>query len=103
MWSKIWHSRYGLYIKENKRVFALRELDKNDIKESNIDSIFNNISTFDEKYVTYYVHIVRENDTIDSICSKYGIDIAILKEYNNTEQITLGSKIIVPYIQSETI
>ena len=85
-----------------QKVSSISE-DKNDIKESNIDSIFNNISTFDEKYVTYYVHIVRENDTIDSICSKYGIDIAILKEYNNTEQITLGSKIIVPYIQSETI
>lgn len=59
-----------------------------------------NIGTFEEKYVTYYVHIVRENDNVDSICSKYGVSIDLLKEYNNIEQITLGSKIIVPYVET---
>lgn len=68
-----------------------------------VTSIFNNFSEKDEKYVTYYVHIVRENDNIDSISAKYGVSIDEIKEYNNIDQITLGTKIIVPYTTNETI
>lgn len=68
-----------------------------------VTSIFNNFSEKDEKYVTYYVHIVRENDNIDSISAKYGVSIEEIKEYNNIDQITLGTKIIVPYIANEAI
>lgn len=66
-------------------------------------SIFDNFDSKDEKYVTYYVHIVRENDNIDSICAQYKVNVDDLKEYNNIEQITLGNKIIIPYIKDETI
>lgn len=68
-----------------------------------VTSIFNSFSEKDEKYVTYYVHIVRENDNIDSISAKYGVSIDEIKEYNNIDQITLGMKIIVPYTANETI
>lgn len=71
--------------------------------QEKIMSIFNNFSDKDEKYVSYYVHIVRENDTIELISSKYGVQIDELKEYNNIEKITLGDKIIIPYINNETI
>lgn len=85
-----------------KKVSSDNTSNENLVKVSNMDSIFNNFSPDDEKYVTYYVHIVRENDNIESISTRYGVTIDILKEYNNIEQITLGSKIIVPYIQNET-
>ena len=35
----------------------------------------------DEKFVSYYVHIVRENDNIDTICLKYGVSVEKIKEY----------------------
>ena len=74
-------------------------------KEENIKatSIFENFDKTDEKYVSYYVHIVRENDNLDSIASKYNINIDEIKKYNNIDQITLGNKIIIPYINNETI
>ena len=68
-----------------------------------MNSIFNNFDNKDEKYVSYYVHIVRESDNIDTICLKYGVSIDMIKEYNNIDQITLGNKIIIPYIENETI
>ena len=68
-----------------------------------MNSIFNNFDNNDEKYVSYYVHIVRESDNIDTICLKYGVSIDMIKEYNNIDQITLGNKIIIPYIENETI
>lgn len=55
--------------------------------------------TFDPKtdnYVTYNVHIVRENDNIDSICLKYGVTKDDLSYYNDISSIKLGDKLIVP-------
>lgn len=70
-------------------------------EEDNMKSIFDNFSDKDEKYVSYYVHIVRENDNIDTISMKYGVSIDDLKEYNNIDQITLGNKVIIPYISND--
>lgn len=104
-------------MRDNVNSYITKDLFKQDddiveavIKENNITdeegavtSIFNNFNEKDEKYVTYYVHIVRENDNIDMISTKYGVSIEEIKEYNNIDQITLGMKIIVPYTTNETI
>ena len=68
-----------------------------------IDSIFENFSSEDEKYVSYYVHIVRDNDTLESISIKYNVPIEDIKEYNDVENITHFSKLIVPYIDDKKI
>ena len=78
------------------------KVDKQDDLENTMNSIFNNFSDKDEKYVSYYVHIIRENDNIEMIANKYGVTVEQLKEYNDIQQITLGNKIIIPYI-NETI
>ncbi len=55
--------------------------------------------TFDlnnETYVTYNVHIVREEDNIDTICQKYGVSREDLSNYNDISTIKLGDKLIVP-------
>ncbi len=55
--------------------------------------------TFDpnnEAYVTYNVHIVRNEDNIDSICQKYGVNREDLSNYNDISTIKLGDKLIVP-------
>lgn len=77
-----------------------------DTKEENINevtSIFNNFKDQDDTYVTYHVHIVRENDNIESICTKYKIEKEDLLEYNDLKEIVIGDKIIIPYIFNETI
>ena len=50
----------------------------------------------DEKYVTYRVYKVLENDTLDTILSKYNITKEMLSDYNNIENITTGDKLIIP-------
>ena len=59
------------------------------------------ISQKDEQYISYYVHIVRENDSIESISNKYNISINDLKEYNDIDKIALGNKIIIPYVEND--
>ena len=58
--------------------------------------IFETFDSKSETYVTYNVHIVRENDTIDSICSKYGVTKEELSNYNELKDIKFGDKLIVP-------
>ena len=61
-----------------------------------VTSIFNNFDEKDDKYVTYNVHIYREDDNIDKLLNKYKITKDELSIYNDLEKITIGSKIIIP-------
>lgn len=49
-----------------------------------------------ETYTTYYVYIVKEEDTIDKILVKYGVTKEDLESYNDIAEIKPGDKIIVP-------
>lgn len=54
----------------------------------------------EEKYVTYRVYKVLENDTLDTILTKYNITKEMLSDYNNIENITTGDKLIIPTINT---
>ncbi|MBQ1812958.1 MAG: LysM peptidoglycan-binding domain-containing protein [Bacilli bacterium] len=58
--------------------------------------IYKTFDSNNETYVTYNVHIVRDDDNIDSICQKYGVDKEELSYYNDISSIKLGDKLIVP-------
>ena len=61
-----------------------------------LNTIFDSFEDKDDVYVTYNVHIYRENDTIDNIINLYKTTKEKLEEYNDLSNITLGSKIIIP-------
>ena len=50
----------------------------------------------EEKYVTYRVYMVEENDNIDTILTKYNITKDELADYNDIENIKFGDKLIIP-------
>ena len=82
----------------NTTIDANINLEKNDIDLNNNINNITNIINSENKYYTYKVYIVREGDTIETICSKYNIDINDIKEYNNINEINVGDKIIIPQI-----
>ena len=49
-----------------------------------------------ETYTTYYVYIVKEEDTIDKIITRYSITKEDLEYYNDIADIKVGDKIIIP-------
>lgn len=72
------------------------------INEENIN-INNNINTNNlfnvegnETYKTYYVYVVKEEDTIDKILDKYKITKEDLELYNDITNIKPLDKIIIP-------
>lgn len=65
--------------------------EREDITETVFDSLDEN-----EKYSTYKVHVISENDTTESIIQKYEVSISDLEKYNDLSDLKIGDKVIVP-------
>lgn len=89
----------GISLEEEKENAIKQDNDtiKKDDKESSITTNFLNEK---EQYITYKVHIIRENETVDTIIEKYNVSKEELEKYNSLDNVGLGTKIIVP-ISSE--
>lgn len=78
-----------------------------EIKDNKVDNskneemILNNALNASNTYVTYHIHVVGENDTIDSIINNYKISKEILSEYNDLSSLNIGDKILIPELQDE--
>ena len=95
-------------IEKKEEVLSLDEEEKNENKEVrekeddtiNSNNISNNLEKGflfeNEKYSTYKVHIVRENETIDTIKEMYNVSLEELEKYNDVDKITLSSKVVIP-------
>ncbi len=57
-------------------------------------SIFENLDE-NERYAVYKVHVVTENDTVESILQKYQITKEELEAYNDLNDMQMGSKLII--------
>ncbi len=88
------------FIEEKKPV----EIDVNlDNVNTNVNSDEDNLTTDlfsnldnSETYATYYVYVVKEDDSIDKILSKYGITKEEFEGYNDVVEIKPGDKVIIP-------
>lgn len=61
-----------------------------------IDSIFSAFANTEETYSTYSVYILREDDNLEEVMNKYNTTKDTLKEYNDLDNLTVGSKLIIP-------
>jgi len=59
-------------------------------------TILNTVVDKEDDFVTYNIHIVKENETIESICNTYNVDVDIVKNYNNIDEITSHDKLVIP-------
>lgn len=67
-------------------------------KEEAINNeIISNINA-EEDYMTYHIHIVKENESIDSIAMNYKITKDELSAINNIDNIIVNDKLIIPMI-----
>ncbi|MGI6325261.1 MAG: LysM peptidoglycan-binding domain-containing protein [Bacilli bacterium] len=65
------------------------------IKEK-VKSLFDSFDDSSETFSTYLVYIVKENDTLESILLKYNKTKEELAEYNDLEDLKIGTKLIIP-------
>lgn len=60
------------------------------------DNVISNIATEDD-YMTFKIHVVKEEETIESICQKNNIDKDELLKLNDISDISVNDKLILPY------
>ena len=84
-----------LFSEENENREEVEEEEER-IGEESQEIILDSASITENEFTTYHIHIVSEEDTMESICTLYGTDVNTIKAYNNVEVITPGDKIIIP-------
>ena len=77
--------------------------DKEEARDDFSDFATDLFSTLDntETYTTYYVYVVKEEDTVDKILIKYGVSREEFECYNDIVEIKPGSKVIIPKKREE--
>lgn len=68
---------------------------------TNVSSIFSSLASNEETFSTYYVYIVRDTDTVESIIDKYKTTRDELQNYNDLTDVKVGSKLIIPCTNNE--
>ena len=63
-----------------------------------MDSIFSAFANTEETYSTYSVYILREDDNLEEVMAKYKTNRETLAEYNDLENLKVGSKLIIPTV-----
>ena len=54
------------------------------------------IKETEERYLTYKVYIVTEEDTIETITEKYSVTKEQIKDYNEFDNLQAGLKLVIP-------
>ena len=89
-------------VKEEMPVMAEADVTvlQEDITDSNqvMNSIFESFANTDETYATYSVYILREDDNLEEVIAKYKTNREILAEYNDLDNLKVGSKLIIPVV-----
>ena len=87
---------------EDRKEEIMEKINTEEVKEETRDNdniiasdLFSNLDD-SETYTTYYVYIVKEEDTIDKILVKYGITKDAFEDYNDITNIKPGDKVIIP-------
>ena len=76
-----------------------KDIEKEEVKEQIED--FSKKFNMPDNYITYKIHIMKSDETIDSIAMKYSVRIDDIKEYNKEEVYSIGDKIVIPYFKHE--
>lgn len=74
------------------------EEERDTVSEEEKETVISSTLEKEESFITYNIHIMQSNDTIDSICAKYNTNTSILEEYNDISKVSVGDKIIIPEI-----
>ncbi len=84
-------------VKEVEPIVEEDKINDRDMEQSK-EELLKNVNVDDDNYITYKVHIVKQEDTEESIMLKYNITMDDLKEYNNYTNLSLGDKLIIPVV-----
>lgn len=71
--------------------------DKNEdrLDKEDENTIIDSIKEDDNEYITYHIHVVKESETVESICAMYKTNANLIAEYNDLNDFKVGEKLII--------
>ena len=76
----------------------IKNIEERCIEEENpLPNVFNSVRDV-ETYKSYTVYIVRENDTLEGILTKYSVTKEDIEAYNDLDELKIGDKLIIPNV-----
>ena len=85
-------------VQDKKIVDTKKETEDVRLSEAEEKTIMDTIKSSDDTFVTYHIHIVKESETLESVCALYNVQPSFISEYNKIDSITIGDKILIPKI-----
>ena len=79
---------------ENKEEVVEETIDEEDKKM--IEETVISAETKDE-YMTYHIHILKDGETLETLCAMYHVTGSFIAEYNDISNLTTGDKILIPF------
>ena len=76
-------------IEENKK-------EEEEEERESEDTIISNMKGETNEYATYHIHMISDGESVETICTMYNSNLALLGEYNDLTNITPGEKLIIP-------
>ena len=87
---------------DNKQELKIETKEEKEFEiKNNVGSLFEAFKNTEETFTTYSIYIIRNGDNIDEIISKYKTTREILEEYNDMNNIKIGTKLIIPNTKNE--
>ena len=88
---------------EDVEVLEEDKAEKNDEEreETKKENFLFNIDSSKETYGTFIVYMVRQNETINTIISKYNTSLEEIEKYNDLKDLSIGKKLIIPLLKNE--
>ena len=80
---------------EEQKLEEVNEKVEEENRAEEEEMILQTVTTEDE-YKTYHIHIIKDGENIETICTMYGSNANLLAEYNDVSNIIPGEKLIIP-------
>ena len=81
---------------EKEDAMEIKEKSNNEREKTSFLEVQESIKKQSDTYLTYKVYIFKDGDSIDNILEKYNITKDDLSDYNDLDNITVGSKLVIP-------
>ena len=83
------------FIKPEEDINPLEEMIEEEREEDVKETMISSLTKEEEEYLTYHIHIYKENDNLEDICKSYNSNIDLLKEYNDLSSLKENDKLII--------
>ena len=79
-----------------KPIEDIKEEEREDqIEDVSNDNIIDSLTLDDDEYLTYHVHIYKDNENLEALCKLYNSNMNLLSDYNDLNNLKNNDKLLI--------